>query len=213
MWTKGEKLVTHDGRVHLIEEDGKLPSTDHGSEIPRVRGFFRGALVNALTGEIDGQTDWIENIVTVRGHQAIVRNFAGLASSANSNSATASTEMEFARYIGIGNFTEAQSSNFSTFNTMHTEWGSASTSGANSGTRAAVSALGVQGLSGTWSLSQSVAYASSMISHSATINAVGMWAHNSVGTATALSLATFASSTKGTTQALNVTYNFLFSSS
>jgi hypothetical protein len=76
--------------------------------------------------------------------------------------------------------------------------------------RATVS-VGSQTLSGTWTLSQSFQYASTHISHAQTVNCVAQYGHSSVGSGTAMSLATFASSTKGTTQALNITYNWVFS--
>jgi hypothetical protein len=153
--------------------------------------------------------DWHENVITTYGFGMMVRNYAGLASSASSVGATSTADLGFARFWAIGYMTEAQSSNFSTKSAIDsTEWGLASTGGVS---RATVSA-GSQLLSNTGTLSQSFQYASSQISHAQTVNCVGQYHNSSVGAGTAHSLATFASSTKGTTQALNITYNFVFAS-
>ena len=170
-------------------------------------------MVDCVTGEqLTENPDWHENIVTVYGHQMIVRNFVGIASSHSSTPAASLAELGLAKYWGLGYHTQAQSSNFSTQASIDSsEYGLASTGGVS---RATVSA-GTQCLSGTWSLSQSFQYESSRISHAVTVNAIAQHLHSSVGAATtagpALSLATFASSTKGTTQALNISYTWLFS--
>lgn len=211
MFNKGDRIHLHSGQVVHVRRKGvpktlKQPTTDRSL----IRGFIRAALVDPETGE--QPADWYENVVTIHGHRQIVRNFVGLASSASSVMATVLSDLGLARYWGIGYHTEAQSSNFSTQASIDsTEYGLASTGGVS---RATVSA-GTQQLSGTWSLSQSLQYASSQISHAVTVNCIAQHFHSSVGAATtagpALSLATFASSTKGTTQALNVTYNWLMS--
>jgi hypothetical protein len=156
-------------------------------ETAAIRGFIRGALVDCLTGE-QRTGDWHENVVTTYGHGMVIKNFVGLAGSS------------FASFWGIGNHTEAASSNFSTMSAIQTEYGLHSTGGVS---RATVS-VGSQTLSGTWTLSQSFQYASTHISHAQVVNCVAQYGHSSVGSGTAMSLATFASSTKGTTQALKV---------
>lgn len=196
MFKAGDKIHTHDGKVHKVRGGGRLPSSmSKPGEMPRIRGFVRGALVDCQSGE-EQVGDWHENVITTYGHGMVIKNFAGLAGSS------------FASFWGLGYHTQAQSSNFSTQSAIDsTEWPLASTGGVS---RATVSA-GSQVLSGTWSLSQSLQYASSQISNAQTVNCIAQYAHSSVGSGTALSLATFASSTKGTTQALNITYNWVFS--
>jgi hypothetical protein len=204
---QGEKIHTHDGKVHRVGKGGKLPKMRVPGERHAIRGFIRGALVDCLSGE-EQVGDWHENVITTYGFGIVVRNYAGLASSASSAAATVTSDMGFARFWGLGYQTEAQSSNFSTMSKIDsTEWPLASTGGVS---RATVS-VGSQLLSGTYSLSQSFQYASSQISHAQTVNCIAQYHHSSVGSGTAHSLATFASSTKGTTQALNVTYNWVFS--
>jgi len=205
---QGEKIITHDGKVHFVKKDGQLPKMRRGKdEVSSIRGFIRGALVDCISGE-KNLGDWHENVITTYGHGMVVRNYAGLASSASSVAATVTSDMGFARFWGIGYMTQAQSSNFSSMSAIDsTEWGLHSTGGVS---RATVS-VGSQLLSGTWSLSQSFQYASTHISHAQTVNCIAQYHTSSVGAGTAHTLATFASSTKGTTQALNVTYNFVFS--
>ena len=75
---RGEKLHTHDGKVHRITRTGRLPKI--AGEMPRIRGFVRGALVDCLTGE-ERVGDWHENVITTYGHGLIIKNFVGLAGS------------------------------------------------------------------------------------------------------------------------------------
>lgn len=209
MFKEGERIHTHDGKVHIVRKGGVLPKMGRSrpGEMPRIRGFIRGALVDCITGE-EQIGDYHENVITTYGHGMVVRNYAGLASSASTLAATVISDMGFARFWGIGYQTQAQSSNFSTMSAIDsTEWPLASTGGVS---RATIS-VGSQLLSGTWTLSQSFQYVSSYISHAQTVNCIAQYHHSSVGSGTAHSLATFASSTKGTTQALNITYNFVFS--
>ena len=197
MFKPGDKIHTHDGGVHRVRSRyGKTPrSMRKPNELPRIRGFVRGALVDCLGGD-ERIGDWHENVITTYGHGMVIKNFVGLAGSS------------YASFWGIGYQTEAQSSNFSTMSKIDsTEWATASTGGV---ARATVS-VGSQTLSGTWTLSQSFQYVSTAISHAQTVNCIAQYAHSSVGSGTAISLATFASSTKGTTQALNITYNWVFS--
>jgi len=201
MFKPGDRIHTHDGAVHTVRNrQGHLPrsarsrSGSRSTEFPKIRGFVRGALVDCLTGE-ERVGDWHENVITTYGHGLLIKNFVGLAGSS------------YASFWGIGYMTEAQSSNFSTMSKIDsTEWATASTGGV---ARATVS-LGSQVLSGTWTLSQSFQYVSTAISHAVTFNCLAQYGHSSIGSGTAISLATFASSTKGTTQALNLTYNFVF---
>ncbi len=191
----GDRVHFHDGTSVVVKKGGRLPSKKKADEMPRIRGFVRGALVDCLSGE-ERKGDWYENVITTYGHGLVIKNFVGLAGSS------------YASFWGIGYHTEAQSSNFSSMSKIDsTEWATASTGGV---ARATVS-LGTQTLSATWTLSQSFQYVSTAISHAQTVNCIAQYAHSSVGSGTAISLATFASSTKGTTQALNITYNWVFS--
>lgn len=194
---QGERIHAHDGKTYRVGRGGKLPNMGK-KEVSRMRGFIRGEIVDCVTGE--KQTgDWHENVITTYGHGMVVRNYAGLASSASTVAATVLSDLGLARFWGIGYMTEAQSSNFSTMSKIDsTEWGIQSTGGVS---RATISA-GSQLLSGTWSLSQSFQYASTQLSHAQTMNCIAQYHNSSVGAGTAHSLATFASSTKGTTQAL-----------
>jgi len=196
MFNKGDRLHLHDGTVHVVKRRG-VPKIKRSpaESMPSIRGFVRGALADNLGGsEVRG--DWHENVITTYGHGMVIKNFVGLAGSS------------YASFWGIGYHTEAQSSNFSSMTKIDsTEYGLHSSGGVS---RATVSA-GSQTLSGTWTLSQSFQYASTHISHAQTVNCVAQYGHSSVGSGTAMSLATFASSTKGTTQALNITYNWVFS--
>lgn len=194
MFKRGDRIHTHDGNVHRVRKDGVVPDMGR-QELPKIRGFVRGALVDQMTGA-QRTGDWHENVITTYGHGMVIKNFVGLAGSS------------YASFWGIGYQTEAQSSNFSTMSKIDsTEWALHSSGGVS---RATVS-VGSQTLSGTWTLSQSFQYASTHISHAQTVNCIAQYGHSSVGAGTAMSLATFASSTKGTTQALNITYNFVFS--
>jgi hypothetical protein len=208
MFQKGERVHTHDGKIRVVRKAGKAPRGGPKVEMPRVRGFIRGELVDMVTGERQ-MGDWHENIITTYGYNMMVRNYAGLASSASSVAATVTSDLGLARFWGLGYMTEAQSTNFSTKSAIDsTEWPLASTGGSS---RATIS-VGTQVLSQTFTLSQSFQYASSHISHAQTVNCIAEYHNSSVGAGSAHSLATFASSTKGTTQALNITYNFIFSS-
>ncbi len=207
MFKAGEKIHTHDGKVHRVRRAGVLPKMGRGrTEIHRIRGFVRGELVDCLSGEV--QTgDWHENVITTYGHGAVIRAFAGLQSSQGSTASSAATilsHLGLAQYWGIGHMTEAQSSNFSTKSAIDSsEQGTASTSGSTAGGARATVSNGVQSLAATWTLSQSFQYVSTAISNIVTLNCIAQYHNATVGSGTALSLATFASSTKGTTQALD----------
>lgn len=200
MFKPGDRVHLHGGRVLKIGQSGQLPRSrrrGRPGEMPRIRGFIRGALVDSISGE-ERVGDWHENVITTYGHGIVIKNFIG---SAGSTAAS---------WWGIGWHNNTSTSNYSTLtNIGSSEYGSASTNN-TTGSRVVVSS-GMQTLSGTWSLSQSLAIPSSCISHAVTIDCVAQYCNSSVGAGTALSLATFASSTKGTTQALNLTYNWLFS--
>lgn len=215
MFAPGDKLHTHDGKVHKIRTAGKFPrSMQSKTERHKIRGFVRGELVDCVSGE--KQTgDWHENVITTYGHGAVIRAFVGLQSSQGSTASSAATvlsDVGLARFWGIGHMTEAQSSNFSTKSAIDSsEQGTASTSGSTAGGARATVSAGIQSLAATWTLSQSFQYVSTAISNAVTLNCIAQYHNATVGSGTALSLATFASSTKGTTQALNVTYNWIFS--
>jgi hypothetical protein len=213
---QGEKIRMHDGSIRRVGKDGKLPKMGRkrtGDGIS-IRGFVRGALVDCISGE-EQVGDWHENVITTYGHGAVIRAFVGLQSSQGStasSAATVLTDLGLARFWAVGHMTEAQSSNFSTKSAIDSsEQGTASTSGSTAGGARATVSAGIQSLAATWTLSQSFQYVSTAISNAVTINAIAQYHNATVGSGTALSIATFASSTKGTTQALNITYNWVFS--
>jgi len=209
----GDKIHTHDGKVHRVRRKDQVPKMRR-ADVSRIRGFVRGELVDCETGERQ-LGDWYENVITTYGHGAVIRAFVGLQSSQGSTASSAATvlsDLGLARYWGIGHMTEAQSSNFSTKSAIDSsEQGTASTSGSTAGGARATVSAGIQSLAATWTLSQSFQYVSTAISNAVTLNCIAQYHNATVGSGTALSLATFASSTKGTTQALNVTYNWVFS--
>lgn len=193
---KGEKIHLHDGSVVRVRARGRVPKLKN-TEGAKIRGFVRGALVDCVTGDQE-VGDWHENYITTYGHGMVVKNFAGLA---GSSVATA---------WGIGSIVVgADSTKWTSMTAMDSEYPLASNSTANAagGVRATVG----QSLSGTWTLTQTYQYASSAITNAATLNCVAQYANTSIGAGTALSFATFASSTKGTSQALSVSYSWLFS--
>lgn len=212
---KGDRVHLHDGTVEVLRRKNQVPRRSKGQEGAFIRGFVRGELVDTVTGE--KQTgDWHENTITTWGHGLIVKNFVGIIQNATSNvnnsAATVQSDLGLARYWGLGYWTAAASaaSDLSTASAIvGSEWALNSNSAAGSGARNTVS-LGSQVLAGTWSLSQSLAYASSQISNAVTVNAIVQHSNSSVGVGTALSIALFNSSTKGTTQALNITYSWTF---
>lgn len=205
MFKKGERVHLHDGTTVLVRQNGKLPRGRRKSgsgakkEAMIVRGFMRGALIDALTGE-EQIGDWHENTITEYGHGVLIKNFVGSAGSI------------IASFWGIGLAASsgASSTKLSSLQSMETEYGlqSNSTLNAAGGSRATVSAG--QGISGIWTLTQSFQYASSHLTNGATVGCLAQYGNSSVGAGSALSFALFASSTKGTTQALNVTYNWAF---
>lgn len=204
MFQKGDKIILHDGTAHVMKRAG-LPPRSGGrrrkgtGEVATVRGFVRGCLVDCLTGE-EQMGDWHENTITTYGHSEIIRNFVQLAGSLP------------AQWFGIGLAASsgASSTNLSTCTVIESEYGlqSNSTYNAAGGSRAAVAAN--QGISGVWTLTQSYQYASSHLTNGATVGALAQYGVSTVGGGSAMSIALFASSTKGTTQALNVTYNWSF---
>lgn len=209
MFQKGTKIHLHDGSVVHVRQAGIPKRLGKGPSKERalVRGFVRAALVDLDGTEHAG--DWHENTLTEYGHQMIVRNYVGIVSSATSAVAGNITDLGLARYWAIGSQATV-ATDLSTKTALVSEYGTNSASTVGTGTRAAVSS-GLQALSGTWTLSQSFQYASSHITHAATLNCLAQYHHATVGSGTAHSMALFASSTKGTTQALNLSYAWLFS--
>ena len=204
MFKQGDRVHMHDGTVHVVDHDG-LPSGLRarrkrrvaGEAGVRVRGFMRGALVDSLTGK-EEMGDWYENVITQEGHRQIIRNFVGLTGSA------------MAQWWAIGSTTVAASSDFSTTSVITSEWGTASASGVNAAGAGRANVAANQSYSSIWTLTQSFQYASSQINSTCTINALAQCSQSSMVGGSVLSLATFASSTKGSSQALNVTYNWSF---
>ena len=202
MFHKGDKIRLKNGRLHTMKTDGLPPRAGRRSrskdtsELPVIRGFIRGALVDVVTGEGE-PSDWAENVITVTGHSTIIRNFIGAAGSS------------VAQWWGLGSTTNtaAASSNLSTAQLLTSEYGTQSV-GAGTATRANVSLS--QAIAGVWTLSQSWPYPNSQVAADAVINCLAQFGTASVGAGSALSMATFTQSTKGTGQALNITYNWSF---
>ena len=194
MFQKGDRVRMHDGRVAVVRKTGAVPRRRQQTEAVGIRGFIRGALIDP-----DGTVhlgDWHENVITEEGHKNVVRCFAGLANSSQAN------------WWAIGSHSTTGSQVVS----MQSEFGTDSGAGANTGNRAAITANGgSQVLSSNWTLSQTHSWPATHISHSVTLNAIGQALNSSVATGSLLSIATFASSTKGTNQTLSITYNWLFS--
>jgi hypothetical protein len=115
-----------------------------------------------------------------------------------------------AQFWGIGSSTVAVSSNLSTTTSITSEWGTQSASTVNATVASRANVAAGQGLSSIWTLTQSFQYASSHINSTCTLNCLAQFTNQSNFVGTALSLATFGSSTKGSSQALNVTYNWSF---
>lgn len=158
-----------------------------------IRGFVRGALVDP-----DGTVhlgDWHENAITTRGVQQVMNMYA-------MTTATTATG-EQGVYLGVGNHTTAITSNATA---LQTEYASSTTGGV-------VRKVPTISTSAYGTLSYTAAYAATDITATATINAVGIFANSSVGAGSAHSIATFNSSTKGSTQALNITYTWNFATS
>ena len=208
MFKKGTRVHLHDGSVHTMKRDGLPPRAKRAgnpafAEASKVRGFVRGALVDPDGTEHLGE--WHENTVTVKGHELIVRNFAGLASSGG------------AQWWGIGHETAA-SGNFSTLTRMNSEYGTNSASAANAAGSPRANVSASQALAGTWTLSQSWQYSATQIPNDVNLNCIAQHASSAISTtgasanplACALSIATFVASSKSTSQALNVTYNWSF---
>ena len=147
MFHKGDKIRLKNGRLHTMKTDGLPPRAGRRSrskdtsELPVIRGFIRGALVDVVTGEGE-PSDWAENVITVTGHSTIIRNFIGAAGSS------------VAQWWGLGSTTNtaAASSNLSTAQLLTSEYGTQSV-GAGTATRANVSLS--QAIAGVWTLSAS----------------------------------------------------------
>lgn len=195
MFKKGEKVHFHDGTVQTIR-GRRTKLYRPKAEKCIVRGFVRGAIVDPDGTEHMG--DWHENVLTEYGHQQVIRAFAGLANF------TAASYMA----LGYQSTQFTANSDISTKATMSSEYGSSS--GATTGNRRAMSG-GQQTINGNMTLTQTIQWAATDVSHGVTLNAVGMANQAAAGGGSLMSMAIFASSTKGTTQALNITYNFIFS--
>ena len=210
MFKRGDRIHLKDGTTHTMTADGLPPRAGKRqrkaapTEVPVIRGFIRGALVNPDGTESPG--DWHENTVTLKGHELIVRNFAGMASSAG------------AQWWGIGSHNGTHTSQMQTQTRIDLEYGtnSASAANANGAVRANVGAS--QAIAGSWTLSQSWQYSATQISDNVVLNCLAQHASSAISSLAAsadprncaLSLATFASSSKSVSQALNVTYNWSF---
>lgn len=215
VFNKGDKVHLHDGTVQTIRRKGQLPRKSKGREHVPIRGFVRGELVDCLTGERQ-LGDWHENTITSFGHGMLVKNFVGIKQAATSgvtgSSAGNITDLGLARYWGVGyhSVTNEAASLLSTMTGVNSVEYAISSGVASSGRACLTGAY--QCLSGVSALSQTYQYASTDLASGATVasvNAIMQHSTASVGAGTALSIALFSSSTKSTSQALNVTYNWV----
>lgn len=213
---KGDRVHLHDGTTQVVRRKNQLPRRSRTRERIPIRGFVRAELVDVETGQRE-TGDWHENTITVAGLGMVVKNFVGIkqgaASNVNNSAGANITDLGLARFWGIGYWTGASAtSDLLAASVINgSEWALHSSGGT---VRAAVSS-GHQALQGTYSLSQTYQYVATDISHAQTVNCLmqhsnSSASHASQGGGSALSFATFASSTKGTTQALNITYNWVF---
>jgi hypothetical protein len=157
-----------------------------------IRGFVRAALVDP-----DGTehcSNWHENALTSLGVQNMMNCFA--------------TTGNAAGYIAVGNHTDATSNVYSKGAVgLQTEYVPNTSSG--SARKAVGQSTSFSGASSqTGIISFTASFASSEITSNATVNAVGIFSHASTHTTGCYSIATFTSSTKGSTQALNITYTY-----
>lgn len=215
---KGDRVHLHDGTTQVLRRKNQLPRRSSTRERIPIRGFVRAELVDVESGKRE-LGDWHENTITTHGLGMVVKNFVGIkqgaASNVNNSSAGNITDIGLARYWGIGYWTNANSSASSVLLAATvidgSEWAQQSSGGT---LRVAVSS-GHQALQGTYSLSQTYQFVATDISHAQTVNCLAQHSNSSAshagaGGGAALSFATFNSSTKGTTQALNITYNWVF---
>ena len=214
MFARGEKIHFHNGKVGVVRRDGVIPSDgrrrSRWPDTIRIRGFVRGELVNAITGEVQ-RGDWHENVIVGYGHAMIARAYGGIVSSASTGLASATSDVAWARYWGIGNHTLATSDYNTLATRIQTEYGISSNQ--TTGDRAHVSlgsvAVSTQTTGWAATYSNTIAYASSSVTNGATINCVALYHNSAQGAGTSWSYATFASSTKGSNQALNLTYTWV----
>lgn len=153
----------------------------------QIRGFVRGALIDPDGTEHMG--DWHENALSTTGIMNIMHCVVGGASST------------IGTWIAVGTMSGGAVN--SVTSGLNTEYAPATdgTSGRKTASTAS-SAVGT--------LSYTAAFASSEVTSNATINAVAIMNSSRTGAGTSYSIATFASSTKGSNQALNVTYQWNF---
>lgn len=174
-------------QVHF--KKGRGPKTAVAPGSLKIRGFARGCLIDPDGTEHMG--DWHENALSTTGVQNIM-----LLLCASTRGTVAGA---FPGWIAVGSHTAANSVSSG----LNTEY-APDTSGASTrkGVATATASVGT--------LSYTAAFASSEITSNATINAVAILNSASTTAGTAFSIATFASSTKGANQALNVTYQWNF---
>ena len=207
----GERVHCHDGKVHRVTKRGTVAGKRGAvSEGPRIRGFVRVALVEPDGTELP--SDWYENQITNQGWIALVNNFGGMNFTASAASCTVQSDLALARYIGIGwESRTAASSDIAALTNITSEYATASNSTVNAAGARAIVAASMSNV-GSFTLSMSTQFTSTMITNNATIGCIGMFNSASVGGGKLLSLATFATSAKSSNQAINVTYNFNFAS-
>lgn len=153
-----------------------------------IRGFVRGAIIDPDGTEHVG--DWHENAILTEGVKQVMACF-----SSGSGSSKAS-------WVAVGNQSGAIATNATNFDS--TEYNSDS---AGSGT---VRKTFAPTTSAYGTLTMTVGFASSDITGTNTINAVAIYGDSRIGSGSAFSVATFASSVKSSSQALNVTYTYNF---
>lgn len=200
MFQKGDRVHLHDGSVITVRRKGHIPRRPKGHELVPIRGFVRGQIIDPNTNEVLQDTEWHENVITTYGHGIIIRNF--VASSAGSGAAI---------YWAIGRHTSDASGAFTGVVTMQSEYGLSQGTSTGGGRANLSAAPGTQVIAGTWTLSQSYGYANSVIVDGAVLNAIGNAINANRNGGSLVSIATFQEVTKYASAALNLTYNWVFS--
>jgi hypothetical protein len=153
----------------------------------RIRGFFRVHIEDGETGEVIGDSGWCENMITNTGFQYYLCGpMAGLAGSSSVN------------FVALGTGTTTNSNDTALAGEI---------TGGTKGTAptAAGSATNRSGVQWTATFNST----SSFLTTTSTLNNVGLFGHSSSNSLCAGS--TYASSTCGTAQNVNVSYVISYS--
>ena len=150
----------------------------------RLRGFYRLQIVED-DGEVVGDTGWRENVITNVGFdEYLIKALAGVAGSTPT-----------VGYVGLG---------YSAARTF-------AASDSNLDVVGATSRMSAATASSSRSAQFTAAFSSNMFGATYNINEIGLFSGSATATGTkAFALATYASSSVATNQAVNVTYNIAY---